>query len=65
MSLYPKHTTYYPTYNIRGIIGKWNIWRFALKMQLVRFLFGSFEYFMERNPCLQLKWRTFNLAIFM
>ena len=34
------------------------------KMQLARFLFGGFEYCMERNPCLQPKWHTFNLAIF-
>ena len=40
-------------------------WQFALKMPLVRFLIGGFEYCMERNPCLQSKWRTFNLAIFM
>ena len=49
---------------IRGIIGESNIWQFALKMQLARFLFGGFEYCMERNPCLQPKWHTFNLAIF-
>ena len=53
------------TYRIRGIIGKSNIWRFALKMQLTRILFGDFEYYMERNPCLEPKWRTFNLAIFV
>ena len=33
-------------YRIRGIIGESNIWRFALKMQLARFLFGSFEHCM-------------------
>ena len=27
-------------YRIRGNIGESNIWRFALKMQLVRFLIG-------------------------
>ena len=37
-------------YRIRGIIGESNIWRFALKMQLARFLFGDFKYCMERNP---------------
>ena len=36
-----------------GIIGESNIWRFTLKMQLVRFLIGSFEYCMERNQYLQ------------
>ena len=49
---------HYIVYHIHGIIGESNIWRFALKMQLVRFLIGSFEYCMERNPCLQLKWCT-------
>ena len=53
------------TYRICGIIGELNIWRFTLEMQLARFLFGDFEYCMERNPCLQPKWCTFNLAIFM
>ena len=42
-----------PRYCIRRIIGESNIWRFALKMQLARFLIGGFEYCMERNPCLQ------------
>ena len=51
-------------YCTHGIIGELNIWRFALKRHLARFLFGDFEYCMERNPCLQPKWRTFNLAIF-
>ena len=46
--------------HIRGIIGETNIWQFALKMQLTRFLIGGFEYCMERNPCLQPKWCTFN-----
>ena len=46
------------TYRIHGIIGESNIWRFALKMQLARLLFGDFEYTMERNPCLQPKWRN-------
>ena len=50
---------------IRGIIGKSNICQFALKMQLMRFLIGGFDYCMERNPCLQPKWRTFNLAMSM
>ena len=48
----------------------WNYWKVKylaihFKMQLVRFLIGGFEYCMERNPCLQPKWHTFNLAIFM
>ena len=51
-------------YRISGIIGESNIWRFALKMQLARFLFGVFDHCMDRNPCLQPKWCTFNLAIF-
>ena len=34
-------------------------------MQLKKFLFGNFEYCMERNPCLQPKWHTFNLVIFI
>ena len=42
-------------YCIHEIFGK--LW-FALKMHLVRFLLGGFEYCMERNPCLQPKWRT-------
>ena len=46
----------------------WNmashIWQFTLKMQLTRFLVGGFEHCVERNPCLQPKWCTFNLAIF-
>ena len=46
--------------HIRGIIGESNIWQFALKMQLTSFLIGGFEYCMERNPCLQPKWYTFN-----
>ena len=29
------------TVAMRGIIGESNIWRFALKMQLARFLFGD------------------------
>ena len=41
-------------YHICGIIGKSNIWQFALKMQLARFLIGDFEYCMERNPCYSL-----------
>ena len=58
-----------PIYRIRGIIGKLSIWRLALKMYLARFLISSFECCtcVERNPCrpcLQPKWRTFNLAIF-
>ena len=52
-------------YRICGIIGESNIWQFALKMQLVRFLIGYFKYCMKRNPCLQPKWCTFDLAIFM
>ena len=52
---------YHSEYRIRGIIGESNIWRFAVKMQLARFLIGGFEYCVERNPCLQPKWRTFNL----
>ena len=51
-------------YRIRGIIGESNIWRFSLKVHLARFLFGDFEYRMERNPCLQPKWCTFNLVMF-
>ena len=64
------------THRIRSFIGKSNIWQFALKMQLARLLVGdfehqefiiyimnSYEYCMERNPCLQPKWRTFNLPI--
>ena len=49
---------------LHGIISKSNIWRYALKMQLARFLISSFEYCMERNACLQPKWCTFNLVIF-
>ena len=36
-------------YCIRGIIGESNIWQFPVKMQLARFLFGDFEYCMERT----------------
>ena len=36
-------------YCIRGIIGESNIWQFPLKMQLAKFLFGDFEYCMERT----------------
>ena len=47
----------------------WNYWRaenlaIRSKMQLATFLIGGFEYCLERNPCLQPKWCTFNLAIF-
>ena len=52
-------------YRIYGIIGELNIWQFALKMQLSRFLFGDFEYCMETNPCLQPKWCIFNLAMYI
>ena len=47
-------------YRIRGIIGKLNIWS---KNVIGKFLIGGFEYCMVRNPCLQPKWRTFNLVI--
>ena len=30
-------------------------------MQLANVLIGSFEYWVERNPCLQPKWHTFNI----
>ena len=36
-------------YCMHGIIGESNIWRFALKMQLARFLFGNFKYCMEET----------------
>ena len=32
-------------------------------MQLASILIGGFEYCMERNPCLQPKWCTFNLVM--
>ena len=44
---------------MHGIIGESDIWQFALKMQFVRFLFGDFsDVYIERKPCLQLKWHT-------
>ena len=49
-------------YRIRGITAESNVWRITLKMQLASILIGSFEYCIERNPCLQSKWHTFNLA---
>ena len=48
----------------------WNYWRVKYlaihsKNAMVRFLIGACEYCIKRNPCLQPKWRIFDLAIFI
>ena len=48
----------FPVYSI----GESNIWRFVLKMQLLRFLIDSFEYCMEKSHAYSLN-SIINLAI--
>ena len=46
----------------------WNYWQVKYlvirsKNAIGEILIGGFEYCMERNPCLQPKWHTFNIYV--
>ena len=45
-----QHHSMTQRYGVCGIICNSNIWRFALKLQLVRFLIGGFQYFVFIGP---------------
>ena len=71
--LYVVHRFTMHTFQVNStteILYTWYYWRVEYlavcsKNALARFLIGGFEYSVERNPCLQPKWCTFNLAMFM
>ena len=65
--VFPKPVTYYHIAILCGIIGKSNIWLFALEMQLARFVLvvlSTVQKEARMHAILQPKWRAFILAIF-